>query len=86
MLCFFSSFYLENGEKESFIIKSIGRAVYGLNIPFLSIISKYFGTDMNNIKFYEKETGVQFGIIAELSNTKKFYIKAHQNYPYKGRI
>ena len=85
-ISFLSNFYVDYGYEGSHIIRGIGRAVYGLNTGLELTIKKYIDDNLKQsiISFSPKENGAQFGTIAELPSKKKFFIKAHQNYPYTG--
>ena len=85
-ISFLSNFYVDYGYEGSHIIRGIGRAVYGLNTGLELTIKKYIDDNLKQsiISFSPKENGAQFGTIAELPGKKKFFIKAHQNYPYTG--
>ena len=85
-ISFLSNFYVDCGYEGSHIIRGIGRAVYGLNTGLELTIKKYIDDNLKQsiISFSPKENGAQFGTIAELPGKKKFFIKAHQNYPYTG--
>ena len=87
VISFLSNLYSDLCHNNSILVRGIGRAVYGLNAELELTIKKYINDNLKQsiISFSPKENGAQFGIIVNLKNRKKLFVKAHQNYPYTGR-
>ncbi|KAK8861170.1 hypothetical protein M9Y10_012865 [Tritrichomonas musculus] len=85
ILSFLADFYANHIFIHSYIMCGIARATYGLNASLHSSIVKYL--KQNNIStqtFEQKDEGAQYGTIVTISNKKRLFVKAHQNYPYSG--
>lgn len=88
---FLSKFYLDHADLylSSFLIQAICCATYGLNDVLTSSVNSFEESqNAENIQFFNKNKGVQFGTIVRSQDQNKhintLFVKAHQNYPYKG--